>query len=73
MKKGKLKEEDLDIYNKKKVITSSKETFELWSKIISSHSQDELYDPETNPPQKFKENKSWTPETERMLNQGFFK
>lgn len=32
-----------------------------------------MYDPETDPLKKFKENKSWTPEKDRVLNWEFFK
>jgi hypothetical protein len=32
-----------------------------------------LYDPETNPLKKFKENKSWIPEKDGVLNREFFK
>jgi hypothetical protein len=61
MKKAKTKEEALDIYNKIKIIRSSDETFELWSKVIYNHSQGKLYDPETNPLQNFKGNKCGRP------------
>jgi hypothetical protein len=73
IRKGKTKEEALDIHNEIKIITSSDETFKLWSEVISSHSQGELYDPKINPLKKFKENKSWTPEKDRVLNREFFK
>jgi hypothetical protein len=73
MKKGKAKEEALDIHNKIKIITSSDEIFKLWKKVIFSHSQDKLYDPKTNPLQKFRENKSWIPKNDRVLNHEFFK
>jgi hypothetical protein len=72
-KKGKSYEEALDIHNEIKIITSQDETFELWSKVISSHSQGELFDPKTNPLKKFKENKSWRPEKDGIFNQEFFK
>jgi hypothetical protein len=71
-KKGKSHEEALDIHEIK-IITSQDETIELWSKVISSHSQGELFDPETNPLKKFKENKSWRPEKDGVLNREFFK
>jgi hypothetical protein len=58
MKKGKTQEEVLDIHNEIKIITLEDSTFKLWSKVISSHNQGELYDPKTNPRRKFKENKS---------------
>jgi hypothetical protein len=48
-KKGKTQEEALDIHNEIEIITSEDATFELWSEVKSSHSQGELYDPETNP------------------------
>jgi hypothetical protein len=73
MKKGKTPEEALDIHNEIKIITSDDSTFALWSEVIASHSQGELIDPETNPLKKFKENKSWRPEKEGILNQEFFK
>jgi hypothetical protein len=72
-KKGKSHEEALDIHNEIKIITSQDETFELWIKVISSHSQGELFDPETNPLKKFKGNKSWRPEKDGVLNREFFK
>jgi hypothetical protein len=73
MKKGKTPEEALDIHNEIKIITSDDSTFALWSEVIASHSQGELIDPETNPLKKFKENKSWRPEKEGVLNREFFK
>jgi hypothetical protein len=73
MKKGKTPEEALDIHNEIKIITSDDSTFALWSEVIASHSQGELVDPETNPLKKFKENKSWRPEKEGVLNREFFK
>jgi hypothetical protein len=45
----------------------------LWSEVISSYSKHELYDPETNPLKKFKENKSWRLEKDSILNSEFFK
>jgi hypothetical protein len=47
--------------------------FELWSEVISSHSQSELFDLETNPLKRFKENKSWRLEKDGVLNWEFFK
>ena len=67
-KKGKSHEEALDIYNEIKIIRLQDETFELWSEVISSHNQGVLLDPETNPLKKFKENKSWRPEKDGILN-----
>jgi hypothetical protein len=57
-KKGKTHEEALDIHNEIKIITSQDAMFELWSEVISSHSQGELFNPEINPLRRFKENKS---------------
>jgi hypothetical protein len=51
-------------------------TFELWSKVISSHIEGELYDPKTKlgkPVRKFKETKSWRPKKDGILNREFFK
>jgi hypothetical protein len=48
----------LDIYNEVKIITSNDSTFALWSEVIASYSQGELYDPKTNPLKKFKVTKS---------------
>jgi len=45
LKKG--KEKDIDIHNEMKIITASKNVYELWSELISSHFQGELTDPET--------------------------
>jgi hypothetical protein len=67
-KKGKSHEEAPNIHNEIKIITSQDETFELWSKVISSHNQGELFDLETNPLKKFKENKSWRSEKDGVLN-----
>jgi hypothetical protein len=58
VKRGKTPEEALDIHNEIKIITSDDSTFALWSQVIASHSQGELFDPETNPLKKFKENKN---------------
>jgi hypothetical protein len=41
--------------------------------VIASHSHGELLDPETNPLKKFKNNKTWRPEKEGILNCKFFK
>jgi hypothetical protein len=41
--------------------------------VISSHSQGKLYDPEIHFLKKYKENKSWTPEKDGVLQQEFFK
>jgi hypothetical protein len=68
MKQGKTCKEALDIHNEIKIITSNDSTFALWSEVISSHSQGELYDPKTNPLRKFKENKSWRPYKDRVHN-----
>ena len=73
LKKGKSPEEALDIHNEIKIITSDDSTFSLWSEVISSHSQGELYDPETNPLKQFKMNKAWRPEKDGVLNREFFK
>jgi hypothetical protein len=73
MKKGKTLEEALDIHNEIKIITSDDSTFALWSEVIASHSQGELYDPETDPLKQFKVNKSWRPEKDGVLNREFFK
>jgi hypothetical protein len=56
--KGLTHEEALDIYNEVKIITSNDSTFALWSEVIASYSQGELYDPKTNPLKKFKVTKS---------------
>jgi hypothetical protein len=66
-KKRKTHDEALDIHNKIKIITSADSIFVLWSEVIASHNQDELYDPETNPLKKFKENKSWNREFFKWL------
>jgi hypothetical protein len=66
-------EEALDIHNKIKIITSNDSTFALWSEVRASHSQGELLDPKTNPLKKFKDNKTWRPEKEGVLNCKFFK
>jgi hypothetical protein len=63
----------LDIHNEIKIITSQDAIFKLWNKVISSHSQDELYDLETNPLWKFKKDKSYRPEKDGILNLEFFK
>ena len=73
MKKGKTLEEALDIYNEIKIITFDDLTFALWNEVIASHSQGELFDPETNPLKQFKMNKSWRPEKDGVLNREFFK
>jgi hypothetical protein len=73
MKRGKARKEVLDIHNEIKVITLDDSTFELWNKVISNHDQGKLYDTETNPLQKFKETKSWTPEKNGFFNREFFK
>jgi hypothetical protein len=61
IKKRKSQEEALNIHNEIKIITLEDSTFVLWSKVISNHSQGELYNPKTNLLKIFKENKSWTP------------
>ena len=73
VKKGKTPEEALDIHNEIKIITSDDSTFALWSEVIASHSQGELFDPESNPLKPFKVNKSWRPEKDGVLNREFFK
>ena len=45
----------------------------MWSEVIASYSQGELFDPETNPLKKFKVNKSWRLEKDGVLNHEFFK
>ena len=56
--KEKTQEEVLDIHNEIKIITLEDSTFKFWNKVILSYNQGKLYDPKTNPRQKFKENKS---------------
>jgi hypothetical protein len=73
VKRGKSHKEALDIYNKIIIIISNDSTFALWSEVIASHSQGELLDPETNHLKKFKDNKTWRPEKEGVLNHEFFK
>ena len=65
------KEPALDLHNEIKIITSSDETFALWSELISSYAQGELIDPDTR--KKFKENKYWVPQKDGILNREFFK
>ena len=73
LKKGKTREEALDIHNKIKIITSDDSTFAVWSEVIASHSQGELYDPKRNPLKQFKMNKSWKPKKDGVFNREFFK
>ena len=73
IKKGKTPKEALDIHNEIKIITSDDSTFALWSEVIASYSQGKLYDPETNPLEQFKVNKSWRLEKDGVLNREFFK
>jgi hypothetical protein len=73
VKRGKTPKEALDIHNKIKIITSNDSIFALWSEVIASHSQGELLDPKTNPLKKFKDNKTWRPEKEDVLNRELFK
>ena len=42
---GSSKEKDVDIHNELKIITASKEVYDLWAELISSHAQRELIDP----------------------------
>jgi hypothetical protein len=65
--------EAFNIHNEVKIITSSDSMFLLWSEVISNHSQGKLYNPEMNPLKKFKENKSWRPKKDGVLNREFFK
>jgi hypothetical protein len=67
VKRGKVHKEVLDIHNKIKIITSNDSTFAVWSEVIASHNQSELLDPETNPPKKFKDNKTWRSEKKRVF------
>lgn len=69
LKKG--KEKDIDIRNEMKIITASKNVYELWSKLISSHSQGELTDPK--PLLKFRQMKGWEQEKDGVMTREFFK
>jgi hypothetical protein len=60
-----------NLHNEIKIITSSDETFELWSELISNYAQGYLIDPDTE--KKFKENKNWAPQKDGILNREFFK
>ncbi len=60
-----------NLHNEIKIITSSNETFELWSELISNYAQGELIDPDTC--KKFRENKNWAPQKDGILSREFFK
>ncbi|CAA9590696.1 hypothetical protein AVDCRST_MAG81-5244 [uncultured Synechococcales cyanobacterium] len=68
-KKGPL----LDLHNEVKIITSTDETYNLWSELIASYAQGELINVDTNPLRKFKESAKWKPEKDGMLSREFFK
>ncbi len=71
---GKKKKSDaLDLHNEIKIITSSDETFALWSELISAYAQGELIDVDSNPLKKYKDKKSWVSQKDDILNREFFK
>lgn len=56
---GKKKKSDaLELHNEIKIITSSDETFALWSELISAYAQGELIDVDSNPLKKYKDQRS---------------
>lgn len=63
----------LDLHNKIKIITSTEDTFALWSELISKYSQGELLYPETSPPEERRSNPKWIPHKDGILNREFFK
>ena len=67
------KNKKLVFTNEVKIITSSDETFDLWSEVISAAAQGDLIDVDSKTLSKFKERAGFEADKDAVLNQEFFK